>query len=579
MVHFNTNRKSLIAALFVTALLGSVGALTIAPSASAQGEIGCGTSTLEHTELLEGVTLVGNDGRSNAVKTIELPAPLAPGEYLIRAVSSDDHRAESLDEPAEQFYAVIARKRTEPIADLPPEADFVGSVVANIDPENPQLLPAKVLPGATLGVIEVAGGETVLNLVHVGRGNDAEANSISPRLVSIACAVTGLELSTDLGTTGVAADGTATVRMQISNTTAADAAGVKLQSVLPAGIERDGDLVASFGVASVVGSSIRWEGDIKAGATAVIDVPIITDLAGIERCGDDAVGQSGHCEVSAQLVGATGGVPVTPIALVEIAAVADLELAMTYQPRVGSTTSLTGTFTIVVTNQPGSHLSATADEIVVSTALHDSLALAPGDLASTTGTVIIEGGQISWAVGSLVPGASSTLSFGVALPSIGSYPAAASVASSATKDLDSTAGEPSSPAEDDEATANAVGEFVSTTTRTPRTTTTTVVPATVKPADAEPDSDNADGGEKTGFRLVLPDGVDTSPPAPPELSVDDQTEVAGAVQERPETAATIPIRSESKLPLAISIALSLLLLSAAAVYMYRTQESELNSFH
>ncbi|MEE9414068.1 MAG: hypothetical protein V3V01_02215 [Acidimicrobiales bacterium] len=583
MVQIDNVLKPLTAAVAL-ALVGISLAVAIAPSASAQAGIGCGTSTLEHTELLDGVTLVGNAGRRNAVETIVLPAPLAPGEYLIRAVSSDDHATETIDEPQEQFYAAIARQRTEPIADLPLDAGFVGSSLAEINPDDPERIPAEVLPGASLGVIQVAGGETELNLVHVGRGKARQANSISPRLVSIACAVTGLDLSFASADSVVAADGSATVGLVVTNTNDSAVKGVKLQASLPAGLERNGDLSASTGVISAIGSSIRWEGDLDAGSSVQIEVPIVTDLDGITNCGQGTEALVGVCEMTAQLVGVSGGVPATPIASAHIVAPADLELAMSYQPRVGTASSLTGTFTVIIKNQPGSHLSSTAHDVVVSTSLDDLLALAPGDLASTSGTVIIENGEISWTVGSLLPGATSTLSFGIALPSVGSFSAESRVASSATIDLDSVAGPSSTSAEDDEASAVAIGEFAPTTTTTPQTTTTSVAtaPSASSGGDSEtaPTGDDADNGSGEGFRLILPDGVDTSPPeaSDPE-SVEDQTEVAGAVEERPETAATIPIRSQSKLPLALSIAFSLLLLSAAAVYMYRTQQAELNSFH
>lgn len=532
--------------------------------------VGCGTSTLEHSQTVSGVDLVGNAGPESATASVDLGVALTPGDYTVRAISMDSHWDEADDEPREQFYVSIGSASTDPIADLPNDADFLGSQPATASDFDLSNIAPEALPGADLGVVSLEGGETSALFTHIDLGTGTTPNSISAAMVTISCATTGLNINFD--ETTVAEDGTASLTLNVANTGTQDQTGVRIRSRFPAGIQQVGDIVMTAGTSTAVGKVVRWEGDVAAGETAQVVIPILTSTDGLALCGE-VVG--GTCEVSAELVGVDGGVPSADPAVVQLAVASgiDLELSAKYTPAGGDTESLEGRFTIVVTNNVANdQQTVAAENVLVRTDMASDLTVDSFSFGVTAGTLVSDDLGQTWTVGTLQPGESAALSFNVKMPLAGEYSVRAQVLSADGADIDSVPGNlavrasrtDTAVVEDDEAAALGVATVpatTTTTTRAPRTTTT------VEPEDE-------------GFLLDLPEGTELPEQVSTEPETgdtdEDRTEVAGAVEERQAPIATVELQQDdAAAPLALAVAATLVALSAVVLYSDRKKKDNL----
>ncbi len=571
-----TSGAGLALVMMLLAILGGVVAFPALAQAQDDPTVGCGTSVLEHTERLNGVTLVGNAGPSEATHTISLPATLAKGTYAVRVVAQDDHATEQLDEPNEQFLVTIGRKTTGPSPDLPVNDTFIGATTATVTDNDTDVLPAEVLPGAFVGAITLTQSQNRITLTHIDAGAGTEANSISPVLVSVACVVHDLTITFANDTTTVGSDGTVRAGFTVSNTSDSRITGIRVRSVLPTGVDRSGEVLMTAGTVSTVGATLRWEGNLNPGESAEVSFEVSTSAAGLQSC----AAAGGSCVLTAEIAGTDTGIPLSPTASTQLTGASDLEVTTTYQPANGSVTSLSGLFTVVITNQPTGLLDVSAEDVVVFTDLADELSVDPNSFGATAGTVVAEQDGHRWTIDALNPGESAAYSFGVSLPQPGSYSARSQVLSASVADIDATAG--SLPGrtgstdvvslEDDESAVLAIAQVPATTTTSTTTfTTTSVAPTTTVVAAAD---DNAE----PQFKLVLP--VEEPPVVEPPVEEDpaDLTDVAGVVEEREtQPIAVIDVQQNSKLPLALGIAGTLLFLSALIVLADRRTGNQLQT--
>lgn len=562
---------SLFAFTLVTAFVG-----LSSPADAQSGTAGCGTDLQElgHTPRVE---LVGNDGPAAATASVDLSQPLTAGTYAVRTVSMDRHWSERRDQPREQFTVTVGSETVGPTTDLPKNADFLGAMTATSSDQNLANVPVDVFPGELLGTVTLAGGESSFTLTHVDGGAGQGSNSISAHQVTFTCVVTGLDLSFAAASRPFNGDGTAALALSITNSGDADQTGVRVRGVLPNGVDRNGIVTAPSGVTSSIGATIRWEGDVAAGETVVVEIPVVTTDDGYAQC----VADTGACTLSAEIVGTDDGAPASGQATVALSATADLEVSTSYAPANNDSAQLAGTITVAITNVADEFMNVTADDIVVATDFASSLSIGANSLGATAGEVALDGSTLNWSVGSLAPGDSAAYSVDVSLPGVGSLSVRSQVISSSALDPDST---PNSLAarlgdddvatvEDDEAAVLATAAAPSTTTTT---FTTTSLPTTTTRAPLVVEVETPDVAEPA-FKLDLTEDevIDlTSLDETPEDSADELTEVAGAIELPGDSIPIVDVDQNNRVPLAAVIAALLVALSAAVVLADRQSGSE-----
>ena len=567
-----------VAVVSLVALFGALAALIgSAPAATAQtSTTGCGTDVLEivHTIGQADGALVGNDGPAAATSTIDLDNPLAAGSYEVRAVSADSHWSERRDQPREQYTVTVGSQTVGPTTDLPLDADFIGSTTDTATDEDLANVPVDVFPGESIGTIELTGAVDRFTLTHVDGGAGQGSNSISAHQITFTCLATGLGLSFDSASSPLLADGSAVVELSVSNGGAADHTGIVVRGVLPSGVDRNGIVCAPSGTTSSVGATIRWEGDLAAGETVVVAIPVVATPAGYAQC----VADDGSCTLVAEIVGADAGASGTEPATTDLTATADLEVTTNYAPANGDFEQLGGTVTVSITNAPGDLMSVTADGLVIESDIGSSLSIDPASVGATAGTVSLDGDILRWNIDRLAPGESAAYSVSVALPGAGTFSVRTQVVASSAADPDSTPNSLSdrsgdddiSAVEDDEAAAAIIATSPSTTTST--FTTTSLPPVTTRaPLVVEIEATTQDAEPSFQLDLTEQEVIDLTSLDEPEVEStddsedDDRTEVAGAIELPAEGIPTIAVDQDNRVPLAALLAVLLVALSAGVV--------------
>lgn len=578
------------AAVFTLVALFSVvtSVIGIAAATAQTGSAGCGTGLLEVSENVGNVPLVGNEGPQAATSTIQLSQSLSAGTYAVRTVSMDRHWSERRDQPREQYTVTVGSETVGPTTDLPMDADFLGAMTATSSDENLGNVPVDVFPGELLGTITLAGGEDRFTLTHVDGGAGNGSNSISAHRVTFTCVATDLDISFSESSVRFASDGTATAALAISNTGTLDQSGIRVRSVLPAGLDRNGIVDASSGTSTSIGATTRWEGDLAAGENVVVTIPVITTASGYSEC----VGTSAGCTLTAEIVGADEGTPTTDPASIDFTATADLELTTSYVSANDDSSQFAGTITVAISNSPDDFMNVTANDVVITSDLGGSLSIDATSIGVVAGSVSSDDGTLRWDLGSIAPGDSAAYSVDVILPGVGSFSVRSQIVSSSVTDPDSTpnslaarAGDDDvSVAEDDEAAVLATAVTSTTTTSTTTTTfTTTSLPTTTTRAplvveleatsNVEPEF-QLDLTEQEVIDLTALDEPGEEESSEPE---DDRTEVAGAVELPESPIPTLDVDQNTRAPLAAFIAGLLVLLSAGIVMADRYNSSKLES--
>lgn len=252
--------------------------------------------------------------------TVPLGGTLAPGVYDVFGISVDDHLQNPLDPndtaPYEQFafafdYGSDDQVVSDPIVDLPDDAQWQsdgtftdpvpvelipgpGSPFPPREPVTPDAVAAS-RPGAPMGQIVVGAAATDVTAVHrtvlepeLVPEPRAFGNSIVPWEAAFVCAgdvAVEKSVDTEIATSGVPFTWTVTVTADDQ----APAPGLALEDPLPAGLDVVGEPTADTGSVEIVDRTLRWTGDLEAGATATITATTsFADPAAFTLCsGDD----------------------------------------------------------------------------------------------------------------------------------------------------------------------------------------------------------------------------------------------------------------------------------------------------
>lgn len=255
--------------------------------------------------------------------TVPLGGTLTPGVYNVYGISVDDHLQNPLDQndtaPYEQFAVAFGfgsadQVASEPIADLPDDAQWQsdgtftddipgelipgpGSPFPPREPVTPDAVAAS-RPGAPMGQIAVASAATNVTAVHrtvleptLVPEPRAFGNSIVPWEAAFVCAgdvAVAKSADTAVASSGIPFSWTISVTADDQE----PAPGLVLEDPLPAGLDVVGEPTADVGSVEITEGTLRWTGDLEAGATATIIVTTsFADPAAFNLCsgGGDTV--------------------------------------------------------------------------------------------------------------------------------------------------------------------------------------------------------------------------------------------------------------------------------------------------